>query len=281
MSVNNLLAEGLHPVVYQVRLPVSMRTLILVTSAIEARRVELGTRWRKAAAWEQAKLALAHLRHDQRLSDLAVANGVSVSTISRWVDEVVDLMARRAPRLDRVLATIAASGQEVVLLDGTLVRTRRRTGRANRPNYSSKHKCHGLLFLALTDTKGNLLWISMARPGGSSEVTAARRDKIVERLRRAGLAAIGDLGFAYVEDKEVREGGGVVIVTGFRATRGHPLTDAQKEANALVSRERAANEHGFAALKNWRILAKLRVNARRGTTLLRALLVLTRMETDR
>jgi hypothetical protein len=39
------------------------------------------------------------------------------------------------------------------------------------------------------------------------------------------------------------------FITGRRATRGHPLTAAPKEANRLDCRERAANEHGFADLK--------------------------------
>jgi hypothetical protein len=50
------------------------------------------------------------------------------------------------------------------------------------------------------------------------------------------------------------------------STRGHPLTDAPKPANRLVSRERAANEHGFADLKNFRILTKVRMSARHATT---------------
>jgi len=41
-----------------------------------------------------------------------------------------------------------------VLLDGTLIPTRRRPGTANRKNYNGKHKIHGLLFLALTDETG-------------------------------------------------------------------------------------------------------------------------------
>ncbi|MFD8708334.1 hypothetical protein ACFV1W_38125 [Kitasatospora sp. NPDC059648] len=49
----------------------------------------------------------------------------------------------------------------------------------------------------------------------------------------------------------------------------------------LVSRERAANEHGFADLKAWRILTKVRMNARHATKLLRALLVLTNAEASR
>jgi DDE superfamily endonuclease len=72
-----------------------------------------------------------------------------------------------------------------------------------------------------------------------------------------------------------------VIITGRKATRNHKLTATEKEANRLVSRERAANEHGFANLKNWRILTKLRTDTRQATTLLRALLVLANSEVQR
>ncbi|WP_309505399.1 transposase family protein [Streptomyces phytophilus] len=43
--------------------------------------------------------------------------------------------------------------------------TQRRTGKAERRNYSGKHHHHGLHFLALTDERGRLIWISAARPG--------------------------------------------------------------------------------------------------------------------
>jgi acetyl-CoA carboxylase alpha subunit len=72
-----------------------------------------------------------------------------------------------------------------------------------------------------------------------------------------------------------------VIITGRKATRNHRLTATEKEVNRLVSRERAANEHGFANLKTWQILTKLRMNARHATTLLRALLVLANTEVQR
>ena len=72
-----------------------------------------------------------------------------------------------------------------------------------------------------------------------------------------------------------------MITTGRKATQDKPLTAAQKEANRLVSRERSASEHGFVDLKNWRILNKVRMNARHATALLRALLVLTNGELER
>ncbi|MFJ8620068.1 hypothetical protein ACIRD4_30050 [Streptomyces clavifer] len=85
--------------------------------------------------------------------------------MTRWVKEVVGLLAARAPRLDRALKKIARKGGDIVLLDGSVIRTRRRTGRENRKNYSGENKCHGLLVIAVTDDRGRLLWISAAAPG--------------------------------------------------------------------------------------------------------------------
>ncbi len=73
-------------------------------------------------------IVLAVLRHDQRLADLAGGNNVSESTVRRWRDELIGLLATQAPRLDRALKKIAKRGGEVVLIDGTLIPTQRRTG---------------------------------------------------------------------------------------------------------------------------------------------------------
>ncbi|MFD0392811.1 transposase family protein [Streptomyces nogalater] len=66
--------------------------------------------------------------------------------------------------MDRALEKVARQGGEVVLIDGTLIATQRRTGKADRRNYSGKHHHHGLHFLALSDERGRLIWISTARP---------------------------------------------------------------------------------------------------------------------
>jgi hypothetical protein len=161
-------------------------------------------------------------------------------------------------RLDRALKKIARKGGGVVLLDGTLIRTRRRTGTANRKNYSGKHKCHGMLVIALTDDRGRLLWVSAARPGRTSESTACRHDKLTQKLRAAGLGAIADLGFVGLD------GGGPdadpAVITGYKAARNRPLTRGQKLSNTALAAVRAPVEHGFAHLKNWRVLGKVRTD---------------------
>jgi hypothetical protein len=97
------------------------------------------------------------------------------------------------------------------------------------------------------------------------------------RLRN-GLSALADLGFTGLDDDPDNA---PVIITGRKATRTKPLPPAQKQANQLLSSERAPIEHGFADLKNWRILTKVRYGPARTTALLRALLVLTNSHTTR
>ncbi|WP_405668921.1 transposase family protein [Streptomyces sp. NBC_00055] len=166
-----------------------------------------------------------------------------------------------------------------MLIDGTLIPTQRRTGAGNRPNYSGKHHRHGLHFLALTDERGKLIWIFAARPGRTHDATAARHDKIVEHLKTAGLGALADLGFLGVDKPENPDD--LDIVTGFKATRARKLTPGQKQANHVLAAGRVPVEHGFANLKAWRVLTKLRTDPGRATALLRALLVLTNFEVNR
>ncbi len=251
------------------------RSAAILSRPTSARSI--GSRWRKLPPGKIALIVLATLRHHHRLADMAGGNGVSASTIHRWTWEIIGLLAARAPRLDRALATITRQGGEAVLLDGTLIPTRRRSGTANRRTGNGKHKKHGLLFLALTDETGNLIWISPARRGAASEITAARHDRIAGRLRDAGLGALADLGFTGLDP----DPGDPVIITGYKATRTRKTTPAQRQANQALSAARAPVEHGFSDLKHWQILTRLRLDPGKATALLRALLVLTRQHTTR
>ncbi|MER6327613.1 transposase family protein [Streptomyces coelicoflavus] len=156
---------------------------------------------------------------------MAGGNNISESTVRRWRDEMIALLAAQAPRLDRALQTIARQGGEAVLIEGTLIHTQRRTGKADRKNYSGKHRQHGLQFLALTDERGRLIRMSAARPGRTHDNTAARHDHILAHLRAASLGALADLGFRGL-DNDIHA---PVIVTGFAATRAHKLIPGQKE----------------------------------------------------
>ncbi|GHH87944.1 transposase family protein [Streptomyces capitiformicae] len=279
MKRDNSLAEGPDGLVYTARLPLSSATLNYLADLIRGHLKKIGSRWRALPAGKIAGIVLAVLRCDQRSSDLAGGNGVHRTTVTRWVREAVGLLAARAPRLDRALRKIARKGGGVVLLDGSLIRTRRRTGTENGKNYSGKHKCHGLLVIALTDDRGRLEWVFAVRPGRSSEITACRHDKLTAHLRAAGLGAIADLGFAGLHDAD--PDADPAVITGYKAARNRPLTRGQKLSIKALAAVRAPVEHGFAHLKNWRVLGKVRTDPRWATALVRALLVLTNREVTR
>ncbi|MFJ9434801.1 transposase family protein [Streptomyces sp. NPDC101490] len=277
MTNTKELAEDTCQFVYQCRLSLSTRTVNHLADLLRRHLKAIRSRWRILPPGKIAVIVLAVLRQDQRLADMAGGNDVSESTVRRWRDELIGLLAVQAPRLDRALRKIAKQGGEVVLIDGTLIRTQRRTGSADRRNYSGKHRSHGLHFLALTNERGRLIWISAARPGRTHDNTAARHDYILTHLGAASLGALADLGFRGL-DNDILD---PVIVTGYAASRTHKLTPGQKEANRVLAVARAPVEHGFAHLKNWRILTKLRTDPTRATRLLRALLVLTNLEVNR
>ncbi|MGX4695086.1 transposase family protein [Streptomyces sp. JNUCC 63] len=279
MKKNNLAVEGPDGLVCTARLPLSSATLNWLADLIRGHLKKIGSRWRALPAGRIATIVLAVLRCDQRPGGLAGGNGIHRTTVTRWVREAVGLLAARAPRLERALKKIARTGGGVVLLDGSVIRTRRRTGKENRRNYSGKNKCHGLLVIALTDDRGRLLWISAARPGRTSEITACRHDRLTARLRAAGLGAIADLGFVGLDD--AGPDADPAVITGYKAARNRPLTRGQKLSNKALAAVRAPVEHGFAHLKNWRVLGKVRTDPRWATALVRALLVLTNRKVAR
>ncbi|MGW4345285.1 hypothetical protein ACWEL8_09435 [Streptomyces sp. NPDC004690] len=112
--------------------------------------------------------------------------------------------------------------------------TQRRTGEADRHNYSGKHHHHGLHSLSLTDERGRLIWIS-----------AARHDRILAHLRTADLGALADLGLRGL-DNDVLD---PVIVTGFHASRTRKLTLGEKTANRVLAVGRAPVEQASPTLR--------------------------------
>ncbi|MFF5009853.1 transposase family protein [Streptomyces phaeochromogenes] len=106
---------------------------------------------------------------------------------------------------------------------------------ADRRNYSGKHHHHGLHFLALTDERGRLIWISAARPSRTHDNTAARQDHVLAHLRAAGLGALADLGFRGL-DSAVRD---PVIVTDDVRASGNTRLLTEQHAVLVPDPQRA------------------------------------------
>ncbi|WP_189303957.1 hypothetical protein [Streptomyces albospinus] len=85
MSKNSRPAKGTDGLVYQCRLPLSSTTLDMLAGLIRGHLKKIRSRRRKLLPGRIALIVLAVLRHDQPLSHMAGGNGVSASTVRRWL----------------------------------------------------------------------------------------------------------------------------------------------------------------------------------------------------
>lgn len=221
------------------------------------------TRWRKLDPQRQALLVLAHLRNGDTYARLAAGFGVGVATVFRYVREAVDLLAASAPSLTAALWRLAHNGHMLGILDGTLIATDRLGGVLNRRYFAGKHKRHGVNLQALVDPRrGDLVWISAGLPGCTPDITAARAHGILTAARVAEVELLGDKGY---------QGAGPGVLS---PHKGRALTANQRAHNKMVNSLRGPGERGFATLKTWRVLTKIRACPQRVDALARAVLTL-------
>jgi hypothetical protein len=69
----------------------------------------------------QALLVLAYLRKGETFAELTAGFGVIVTTAWRYVNEIVALLAARAPKLRTAVRDAKKAGHAYVVLDGTLI----------------------------------------------------------------------------------------------------------------------------------------------------------------
>src|ERR1700750_1209313 len=104
---------------YRAALPLSSRTLTLVSGVIRRHRKSIGSCWRKLNPGQQALLVLVYLRKGETFAELAAGFGVGTTTAWRYAGETVARLAARPPKLrpaarrDVVLGGLAAPGAEL------------------------------------------------------------------------------------------------------------------------------------------------------------------------
>lgn len=250
---------------YQAALPLSSRTLTFTARLIRAHRAAIGSRWRVLEPAGQALLTLAYLHQGHTYEQLAPGFGISRATAARRIHETIDLLATCAPKLREGLRRTKRSGRGYVILDGTLIPTDRLA--ADRPYYQGKHRCHGMNIQAITDWRGNLLWVSGAIRGSVHDTKAARIWQLPRLLAEQGLFALADKGYQGLDHD--------LVVTPYK---GRDKPEYQKEHNRLHARLRGPGERAFAELKKWRVLRKLRCDPNRATPIARAIAALNHQE---
>lgn len=256
---------------YPSAIPLSTRSLTHLADLIRARRKDLRSRWRRLTPGHQALLALAHLRNGDTPARLAAGFAVGASTAWRYIREAVDLLAATAPTLAQAMVGIAQLAYAII--DGTLIRTDRLGGTANRRYYAGKPRHHAVNVQVISDCAGRLKWVSPALPGSTHDLTAAREHTIIDALADKEVMTFADKGY--------QGAGGTVRTPHKRHHPRPPLSRNQKAVNRSHAKIRALGERANATLKTWKVLTRLRCCPQRATPILAAIFVLQLVEEQR
>jgi hypothetical protein len=252
---------------YRAALPLSHQTLTFVSGLIRAHRKQMRSVWRKLNPGQQALLVLVYLRKGEPFADVGAGFAVSTTTCWRYVNETVELLAQRAPKLRQALRKANRQGVAYVVIDGTLIPIDRIA--ADRPFSSGKHTMHGVNLQVIASPDGTILWVSGDLPGSTHDTAAARIWTILAALRDAGLIALGDKGYHGYDPT------GRHVITPYK---GRNKPESQKDANRAHARLRGPGERANAQLKTWRVLRKLHCCPRRAGRLAKAIHVLQNYE---
>ncbi|TDC77487.1 IS5/IS1182 family transposase [Actinomadura sp. 7K507] len=202
---------------YRASLPLSRQTLAYATGVVRRHRQAIGGKGRRLPPGMQALMTLVYLRKGETYAELGAGFAVSTTTAWRYVNETVDALAARSPKLGTALAKAVKDGLPYLVLDGTLISIDRVA--ADRPYYSGKHRRHDMNLQVLAAPDGSLLWVSGPLRGSVHDLAAARIWGLIRALAATGLLVLADKAY---------QGAGAHILT---PCKGRDKPEPQKDAN--------------------------------------------------
>jgi DDE superfamily endonuclease len=262
-------------------LDVPVDLIWFVSGLLAARRRSIGTRkkTRKLTCYRQALFGLAWFRDKGSIPRLGAGFGLSQATAYRYLGEVIDVLAEKAPGLREALERALAGGAPYVILDGKVVDTDRchekttsRKGKEIDLWYSGKRKDFGGNIQAVFYPDGRPMWVSDVLPGNVNDLAAARESVLgTLRLFAEAMPALADGGY---------EGAGHGVLTPVKKPAGMKELDINaRTRNALIRSVRCLGERGFALLtQRWQTLQHVTVSPGKIGQIARAALVLTLFE---
>ena len=222
-------------------------------------------------------MVLMYLRWNLGYRALGGLFGVSKDAVLRSMDELLALLAARgitAPDgvmvADRagVQAQLAklTDAQRAALVDGTFVPVGRpKAWDDQKPLYSSHRGRHTRNFTALTDDKGNLLWVGGGCVGSTHDLTALAGSPAAGALADSEVTVIADKAYRGVV---ARLGLARAFTPKPRRRKDRPaptdaVADAEQDYNREVNSQRVHVEHAIRRLKVRRVLHGYRLSPRR------------------
>ena len=228
-----------------------------VSRLLAARRRQIGTRkgTRRLTCYKQALFALAWFRDKGDIPRLGRGFGLPQSTAYRYLDEVIEVLAARAPGLQESLERALAEGVPYLILDGKVVdsdrcreKTLTRKGKTIDLWYAGKTHDFGGNIQALFYPSGIPLWVSDVLPVAVHDLAAARENVLgVLRPFCDAMPVLADPGY---------EGAGHGVHVPVKKPAGVKELDIDTRArNALIRSVRCLGERGFALpTQRWKTL---------------------------
>jgi hypothetical protein len=218
---------------------------------------------------DQFLLTIVWLRHYPTQECLGYLFGVSDSTAKRAIDRCLPLLEQsgqdtlRLPdpgkgRRKDLPALLKETPALAVIVDTFEQRTQRPT-RRQRAYYSGKKKAHTLKSQVAVDEEGHLVDVGPSRPGCWADLKVFRRSGLVGKLVRAGVGALGDLGFVGINSVSPRLHG----ATPRRKPRGQERPPEDRRYNRAFARRRIVVEHGINRLRRYQALSQVDRHRRR------------------
>jgi DDE superfamily endonuclease len=266
---------------YRVRLDVPRELVLFVSGLLAGHRREIGTRrgTRKLGCYRQALFALAWFRDKGDIPRLGAGFGLPQSTAYRYLGEVIEVLAARAPGLQEALERALAEGTPYVILDGKIVASDRcrektisRKGLEIDLWYSGKKHDFGGNIQAVFYPSGIPMWVSDVLPGNVHDLAAARENVLaVLRPFLDAMPALADSGY---------EGAGHGVHVPVKKPAGVQELDINtRTRNALLTSARCLGERGFALLsQRWQTLQNVTASPGKIGLIARAALVLVLFE---
>lgn len=222
---------------------------------------------------DQFLLTIFWLRHYPTQEVLGYLFGVSDSTAKRAVDRCLPLLEQsgkdgmrlpdpgRGRRKD--LSTLLKDTPDVAVIIDTFEQSVQRPRRRQKRFYSGKKKRHTLKSqVAVDEVTGRIVDVAKSVPGPTADIKVLENSKLLGRLARAGLGALGDL--AYVGIAELHPKG--LGAAPRRKPRGQPRPLGDRRYNKAFSRRRIVVEHGIGRLRRFQALTHTDRHFRKGHT---------------
>jgi hypothetical protein len=191
--------------------------------------------------YQAVEIACMYLRQNGTQEFLGDLRGISQSTVSRIVSDLVPVVkAVLEEFVPTAKDAIEMLNGRVCLVDGTI--TPCWSYADHRELWSRKHGTTGFNAQLVCLLNGGAAYISDPLPGSTHDATAITQTPVAEIIRSSG-GGIGDKGYQ-----------GCGLITPRKTPPGGELSRGDKENNAVISALRAPVERLVAHFKSWRIL---------------------------